>query len=224
MKLTLSFLLVAFLSVNLCGQSSDSTAVHKEKHKIEYDVAINTTFFFKQIINLSSTSLSISPYIIGFNLFPVKNHGLRVAVGGNFTHSNQNPDSTFVQITKTSEVDYRVGYEYRYFFGKRWTFFTGIDFTNSFIINSSKVNSSTDIVTSSNNTWSVGVGPMVGIQVNIAKHISLYTEVAFYYAYAVTHNKTNSLNFPDLDENKVTDIEQTGTFVLPTSLFFVFRF
>jgi hypothetical protein len=203
---------------------SDSLSAPHKQWKAEHDVCINTTFFIKQILNFSSSSLEISPYIIGYNFFPVKNHGLRVAVGGSFTRSNQNPDSTFVTISKTSEVDYRIGYEYRYFFGKRWTFFAGVDFTNSFLVNSTKVNSNTDIITTSNNTWSIGGGPVIGIQVNIGKRIALFTETAFYYKYASTRSKTSSLNFPDLNQNKISDIEQTGTFLLPTSLFFVFRF
>jgi hypothetical protein len=129
-----------------------------------------------------------------------------------------------VTISKTSEVDYRVGYEYRYFFGKRWTFFAGVDFTGSYIVNSTKVNSSTDIISTSNNTWGIGGGPVIGIQVNISKRIALFTETAFYYKYASTRSKQTSLNFPELNENKISDIEQTGTFLLPTSLFFVFRF
>jgi hypothetical protein len=225
MKLIFSFLLLAFLSLASYAQVSDSTAVHKKKKsKVEYDVAINTTFFVKQIINLSSSNLEISPYIVGFNLFPVRDHGIRLAVGGSFTHSTQTPDSTFVQISKTSEVDYRIGYEYRHFFGKRWVFFAGVDFINSFTVNSTKVNSSTDIITTSNNTMMLGGGPVLGIQVNISRHISLFTETAFYYSYATTTSKTNSLNFPDLNVNKVSDIEETGKFVLPTSLYFVFRF
>jgi hypothetical protein len=252
MKIFLPLLMALCMTSIAHGQAIDSTSAHKKswhdygnkdyspktkfleletvksnkkkKWKMENDVCVNTTFFIKQVINLSGTSLEISPYIVGYNFFPVKSHGLRVAVGGSFTHSNTNPDSTFVQISKTSEVDYRVGYEYRYFFGKYWTFFTGVDFTNSFIVNYTKVNSSTDIISTSNNTWSVGGGPMIGIQANIGKHISLFTETAFYYKYASTRNKTSSLNFPDLNVNQISDIEQTGSFLLPTSLFFVFRF
>jgi hypothetical protein len=103
-------------------------------------------------------------------------------------------------------------------------FFAGVDITNSFIFNWTKVNSSTDIITTSNNTWSIGGGPVLGIQVNFGKHISLFTETAFYYNYASTTSKTSSLNFPELNSNKISDIEQTGKFLLPTSLFFVFRF
>ena len=243
MKIFFSFLLAVCMAGFAHGEGIDSTGTHHRgrhhsddysyrsgdstghhHYKMQHEICINTTFFIKQILDFSNNSLEISPYIIAYNFFPVLNHGLRLAVGGSFTHSNTNPDSTFVNISKTSEVDYRVGYEYRYFFGKRWTFFAGVDFTNSFIVNSTKVNSSTDIVTTSNNTWSVGGGPVLGIQVNISKHISLFTETAFYYKYASTRSKQSSLNFPDLNENKITDIEQTGTFLLPTSLFFVFRF
>ena len=192
--------------------------------RMEHDINVNTTFFIKQILNFSSTSLEISPYIVGYKFFPVRNHGLRFALGGSFNKSTQSPDSTFVQISKVSEVDYRVGYEYRKFFGKRWMFFAGVDFINSFTVNYTKVNSSTDIITTSNNTWSIGGGPVIGIQINISKRISLFTETAFYYTYASTRSKTSSLNFPDLNVNKITDTEQTGKFLLPTSLFFVFRF
>jgi hypothetical protein len=236
MKIIFSVLFSLLIVHFSFGSAPDSTA-HKARHshwttadssgkkwKMEHDININTTFFIKQILNFSSTSLEISPYIIGYKFFPVRNHGLRFAVGGSYSGSNTSPDSTFVQISKIYELDYRIGYEYRKSFGRHWMFFAGIDLTNSFGSNSTKVNSSTDITKTVNSTWSIGGGPVVGIQVNVSKRISLFTETAFYYNYASTRTKTSSLNFPDLNENRVTDIEQTGKFLLPTSLFFVFRF
>ena len=242
MKIFLSLIMAFCITTITSGQAKDSVSAHtknchdymdrckdsshicKKKCRMEHDVNINTTFFIKQILNFSNTSLEISPYIVGYKFFPVRNHGLRFAFGGNFSSSNQNPESTFVQISKTGEIDYRVGYEYRHFFGKRWVFFAGVDFTNSFIWNVTKVNSNTDIIKTANNTLSLGGGPVVGIQVNFGKHISLFTETAFYYTYSSVSSKVTSLNFPELNQNKVTDTEQTGKFLLPTSLFFVFRF
>ena len=243
MKRNLIFLLTCFLISLAHGQSSDTTSSIKttrhrvatnisqsdstlrhKKYKMEHDININTTFFIKQLINFSSSSLAISPYIVGYKFFPVKNHGIRFAIGGNFSKHTQNPDSTDVQITNNSEIDYRIGYEYRHFFGKSWVFFAGVDFVNSFVNNSSRVNSTFDIVTTSTKTWSIGGGPVAGIQVNINKRISLFTETAFYYTFASTKNKVSSLNFPFENSNKVTDVLQTGQFILPTSLFFVFRF
>ena len=95
---------------------------------------------------------------------------------------------------------------------------------NSFSSVGSKSNSVTDIVTTGDDTWSLGGGPVVGIQVNIHKRISLFTETAFYYSYSSTRTKVNSLNFPEGNVSKVSDITQAGKFLLPTSLFFVFRF
>jgi Protein of unknown function, DUF481 len=221
--LSFCFLLMLLTSASYAGSNDTTTVVHK-KRKMEHDININTTFFIKQIINLSGTSLAISPYIIGYKFFPVKNHGLRFSIGGNYSSQTQNPDSNFVQRTKSSELDYRIGYEYRHFFGKRWVFFTGVDMVNSFTSINSKVNSSTDIVTTSTSGWSLGGGPVAGIQVNISKSISLFLETAFYYAYSSSRSKTSSLNFPEENVNKLTSYGQSAQFVLPTSLFFEFRF
>ncbi|MCW3126880.1 MAG: hypothetical protein JWO03_2538 [Bacteroidetes bacterium] len=223
MKITLPlFLFVCLLSLSAYSMQ-DSTQVPK-KEKMEHDININTTFFFKQIISLSNANLEISPYIVGYKFFPVKHHGIRFAIGGNFSSHTQNTDSTFTQITKISSVDYRLGYEYRRSFGKRWSFFAGVDLINSFSTLYSRVNSDFDIVTTSDKTWTIGGGPVIGIQINISKRIALFTETAFYYTYSSTKDKVTSLNFPELNHNRVTDIQQTGKFLLPTSLFFVFRF
>ena len=235
MRIIFSTFLFLCLTIAAYGQRDSADAHRKWKgsyeredtahrHRMEHDINVNTTFFFKQIISLSNANLEISPYIVGYKFFPCKHHGLRFAIGGSFSSHTQNTDSTFVQITKASEVDYRIGYEYRRSFGKRFSFFAGVDIVNSFTNSSSKVNSTTDIVTTSAQTWSVGGGPVIGIQINITKRIALFTETAFYYTYSSTKSKTNSLNFPELNQDKVTDILQTGKFLLPTSLFFEFRF
>ncbi len=218
------FLLMAVSYVQ-AAPNTDSLAInHKKRVKMEHEININTTFFIKQLVNFTGTSLAVSPYILGYKFFPVKHHGLRFGIGGNFSSQTQNPDSNFIQVNKSSELDYRIGYEYRHFFGKWWVCFVGVDMVNSFTASSSKVNSFTDIVTTSNNTWSLGGGPVVGIQANITKNISLFTETAFYYTYSSTLSKTQSLNFPQENINKLTNFGQSGKFILPTSLFFVFRF
>jgi hypothetical protein len=205
------------------AQSADSLQVAKKK-KIDHEVFINTTFFIKQIISLSNSNLEISPYIIGYKVFPGKHHGLRFSIGGNWNYNRQKPDSTFVQIRKSNSVDYRVGYEYRHGFGKRWAFFGGVDFINGFSGSSNRVNSNTDILTTQDKSFTVGGGPVIGIQLNISKRIFVFTETAFYYSYEQTLSKVNSLNFTELNSDQVTEVSQKATFLLPTSIFFVFRF
>ena len=221
-----SFCIFLVLSTSLMAQATDTIPVvaAKKTHRMEHDININTTFFIKQIISLSNANLEISPYIIGYKFFPGKHHGLRLAVGGNFSTHTQNADSTAVQVNKTSQFDGRIGYEYRKSFGRSWSFFAGLDIVGALSSTSSKVNSIFDIVTTSTNSWTIGGGPVAGIQVNIHKRISLFTETAFYYTYSSAKNKVSSLNFPDQNVDKVTDVTQAGKFLLPTSIFFVFRF
>lgn len=222
---TMKTLIIILLAWCLCVPcvAQDTTSVAK---KVDHELSINTTFFIKQLVNLSNANLEISPYILGYKMFAgkKKQHGLRVSVGGDFDKKKELPDSTFVRIDKSNSIDYRIGYEYRQRISKAWTFFAGVDFRNSFSSGSSKVNSTIDIITTAEQGISFGGGPVIGIQVNLHKRISLFTETAFYYAYTRTKSKNESMNFPELNVNQVTVQEHKGSFMLPTSLYFVFRF
>lgn len=226
MKTILPAILACFIVLQCSAQDSLLTATPVAEKKANHELFINTTFFVKQLVSLSNANLEISPYILGYKVFAgkKKQHGLRLSVGGDFGSKKQLPDSSFVRIDKTTSIDYRVGYEFRYPISKVFTFFTGVDVRNSFFSSNSKVNSSFDIVTTGEKGFSIGGGPVVGIQVNLHKRISLFTETAFYYAYSKTKTKTSSINFPDLNTDRIVGEEHTGSFLLPTSLFFVFRF
>jgi hypothetical protein len=220
------FILFSLLYGSLAAQHIDSvdTMPHHKHHRFEHNIYVNTTFFLKQVISLSNANLEISPYIVGYQFFPSPHHGIRFSVGGSYTNHFENPDSTFVRINKGYDVSYRVGYQYRKQMGKTWTFLTGMDIVNGFSGTTTKVNSADDIVTTSSETFTLGGGPMVGIQMNVSKRISLFTETAFYYTYASTRTKVSSVNLPLLNISKVADTQQTGKFLLPTSIFFIFRF
>ena len=78
---TFIFILFTFFFVSF-GQAADNDSLPPKKRHIEHDLFINTTFFLKQVINLSSTSLAISPYIVGYKCFFDKHNGIRVSAGG----------------------------------------------------------------------------------------------------------------------------------------------
>lgn len=221
MKLLLPLCLFLFLSATVLGSATDTAAT---KYKSEDQVFINTTFFIKQILSFTNNNLVISPYILGYKWFPSRHHGLRSSIGGNFSSKKDFTDSTSVRIQKSGSFDMRTGYEYRYSFGKFWTFFAGADVVGNYTPSYIRVNSSSDIVTTKTTAWSVGGGPVVGIQINIHKHISLFTETAFYYMYGQSKDKLTSATFPQLNTTGKPSITQTGQFLLPTSIYFVFRF
>jgi hypothetical protein len=209
------------MSLNTFAQS-DSLKVVKPK-KAQHQVFINSTFFLKQIISLSNQTIAISPYIVGYKCF-FKNHGIRTAFGGSFSKKTEFPDSSSTRITGNNSIDYRVGYEYRHFFGKHWNLSTGVDVVGRSSFGKVKANSEFDIVTTSTPSNSLGAGPFLGIQYNISKHVALFTEVAFYYSYTWTKRKVSSMNFPELNVNRSDGNEYKGEFILPTSIYFTFIF
>ncbi|MFN8285444.1 MAG: hypothetical protein U0V74_01755 [Chitinophagales bacterium] len=220
MKFVFPLLILLLMAPSMRASVADTLPPAKTEHQ----VFINTTFFIKQILNFSNTNIVVSPYILGYKCFPSKHHGFRMSIGGSFSNKKEYPDSTFVRIQRSGSVDVRAGYEYRYTFGKFWTFFCGADVVGNFSPSYLRVNNSSDIVTTKTNGWSLGAGPVVGIQINVHKHISLFTETAFYYTYGRSLNKLTSVAFPELNTASRPTVNQNGQFLLPTSIYFVFKF
>lgn len=217
-------LITFFLLTSLAAVATSDSLVVAPKAKPQHHVFLNTTFFLKQLINLSNQNIAISPYILGYKCFFTKNHGIRASIGGSFSKRTDYPDSTATRITTNYAVDYRVGYEFRHLFGKRWYLQTGVDIVGRQSFGGTKANSSFDILNSSTSFNSIGGGPLLGIQFNITNRIALFTETAFYYSYSWGQRKIDSRNFPQLNSNRSAGSEYRGEFILPTSLFFVFIF
>lgn len=218
------YLLTFFFFAMVLHSSAETDSLNiKKRVKVQHEAFVNTTFFLKQIISLSNQNIAISPYILGYKCF-FKHHGIRASIGGSFSKKTEFPDSVSTRITNNNSLDYRLGYEYRQMFGKKWTLFTGIDAVGSNTSNKTKANSVFDIVTSSTSSNSFGGGPVLGIQFNITNRIALFTEVAFYYSYTWSRRKVQSNVFPELNVNRSNGTEHKGEFILPTSLYFAFIF
>jgi hypothetical protein len=218
------FFLACFFMSCFCSFGATDTLSVAKKFKPQHQVFINSTFFLKQIISLSNQNIAISPYILGYKCFFTKNHGIRMSVGGSFSKKSEFPDSVSTRITNNNSVDYRVGYEYRHLFGKRWYLQTGVDVVGRQGFTGAKANTTFDIVNTSTATNSIGGGPFLGIQFNITNRIALFTETAFYYSYIWGKRKVDSRNFPEQNVNRSNGYEYKGEFILPTSIYFVFIF
>ncbi|HLP52344.1 MAG TPA: hypothetical protein VK154_15755 [Chitinophagales bacterium] len=217
-------ILACFLFASLVSFATADSVNVATKARPQHQVFANTTFFLKQLINLSNQTIAISPYIVGYKCFFNKSHGLRLAVGGSFSKKTEFPDTVVVRITKNNALDYRVGYEFRHLFGKKWYLQTGVDLVGRYGLSSTKANTTFDIVSTGNTSNSIGGGPFLGIQFNVTPRIALFTETAFYYSYAWNKRKVQSASFPQQNVDRKTDTEYKGEFILPTSLYFVFIF
>ncbi len=223
-KHTLIFL---FILTQLIGvrAASDSTEVSKKvilKNHAHY-LSINGTFFLQQFFNFSTSTAIVtpSPYIIEYKYLP-KHHGFRFDAGGSFSQKKNFLDSSQIQVTNNTTVNLRVGYIYQKKIAKRWSFFAGADVVSTITTSFLRDNTVTDIVTTNNNSQSIGFGPSLGIQFAINDRVGLFTETAFYYEYVFAHQGVVSVNFPDSNARTYSQ-ENDLKFIIPTSLFFYIK-
>jgi hypothetical protein len=204
---------------------ADSTDVAKQTvvHKHAHYLSINGTFFLQEFFSFANSTAVItpSPYIIEYKYLP-GNHGFRMDLGGNFSSKKSYLDSSQVQINRTASLNFRIGYIYQKKLTKHWSIFTGADVVGTFSPDVLKDNSTLDIVTTTNNAYTVGFGPALGIQFAINNRIGLFTETAFYYQAVFSKQTSTSLNFPELNSS-TNSIENDLRFVIPVSLFFYVR-
>jgi hypothetical protein len=218
---SISALLFAMFAAVQLFASPDSLEVVKPRHQL----AVNATFFLKQFLNFSNSSIEpISPYLLTYSVVK-KGHGFRTGIGVDFIHSeNTEDDSDDVRTVSGTAYDMRVGYEYQLQLSRAWWLFTGIDVIARF--NKDKVVSGTafDNFTTETKEHGFGAGPVLGIQVNFNKRIGLFTETALYFTNSKSVRKEESGIFQQVDDSKETTTITQIRFTLPTSLFFVIRF
>jgi hypothetical protein len=213
------FLLFSIVYLNVSGQED----VQKDRRN-QHQLGVNATYFFKQFLNFgNSGSLAISPYIVSYKVFDRKHHGFRFGAGFNSTTSTKNPDSLNAQKTTVANYNFRSGYEFQKQLSEKWTCFFGVDGVFNYQFQKSTSSNGFDNVTSTNLTYSYGGGPIFGIQFNLSKHVTLFTETGIYATAGETSTKSSFENNPVFNSKSKTN-NSAINFVLPTSLFLNIRF
>ena len=204
--------------------AADSTQVDKHTlHKHAHYLSVNGTFFLQQFLSFANNTASVSPspYIVEYRYMP-GNHGFRIDAGGSFSNKKSFLDSSQVQISKTAALNFRIGYVYQKKIARHWSIFTGVDVITSINPDVLTDNSTIDIVTTTNNSYTVGLGPALGIQFAISNRVGLFTETAFYYQATISKQTSTSVNFPETNTT-TNSIENDLKFIIPVSLFFYVR-
>jgi len=204
---------------------NDSTQITKKvivKNHAHY-LSINGTFFLQQFFSFATSTAIItpSPYIVEYKFLP-NHHGFRFDAGGSFSQKKNFLDSSQVQITNNTSFSLRAGYIYQKKVAKKWSFFVGADVVSTITTSFLRDNNVVDIVTTSNKSYSVGIGPSLGIQFAINNRVGLFTETAFYYQYVFSSEGVSSVNFPETNTSTGSR-ENDLKFIIPTSLFFYVR-
>ena len=248
-----------FLTINSFAQD---TAITKQKideaSKLSNEIGLNTTLLLKQIFNLSNNTFPTLPYDLTYKLIKNKS-ALRIGLGITMTNSSvetttsststfsttstaPSPDATVPVESKSTNLFYRVGWERRYMLNKYIGACWGIDmagqYGTSYSQSSNGFNNlpfsysftkSTDKLT----LLTYGGGPMVGIQVFFAKHISVYTEVPIYFmleqqkdvseTYQHSYSSSNGWNTTTNTQTQMTK-GTTLNITLPVTLYLAIKF
>lgn len=228
MKNYMLSLLLLFVSISLFAEELEESEKHEKK--IGHELSVNGTFFVKQFLNFSNTSIEVSPYLLYYKLIAKEKNALRFGFGMNYSSENDpvegSEDNNF---SRGIDIDYRLGWEHRFKLGKKWLVFAGVDLINSIEQNDSKTVSernppNLNVVTYlTDQTIGIGAGPVLGIQLKISERISLFTETSFVFRNDFIKSEVRRENSPledELDKKTQTSIQ----FLIPTSLFCAIKF
>jgi len=157
-----TFILSFIVCALIVTAANDSTEITKKvivKNHAHY-FSVNGTFFLQQFFSFATNTAIItpSPYIIEYKYLP-KHHGLRFDAGGSFSQKKSFLDSSQVQINNSTSFSLRLGYIYQKKVAKHWSFFVGADLVSTITTSLLRDNTVTDIVTTSNKSYYVGLGP-----------------------------------------------------------------
>lgn len=222
------------ISSSSFGQEADSEKKNDRK-LFEHQIGINATFFIQNFVSLNGGFLVGTPYDINYKflyLLPEGNFissvGLRTGFGYMATEgSSKNVINNSGNENRNVNYDYRFGVEAQKPIGKHWKCYLGLDYIagsddlktkNSFV-------SGGQVVTSEVNdkTETTGYGPVIGMQFDFNKHISLGTELTF-YATKSTNDRVSTSGFPNTLPQVTNGSSRSMNIITPTFINFIVRF
>jgi len=224
---TICICIVIFFSNTLISQSVDSIATVKSPRLIQqvfHEIGINGTSILSQFLNISDKEIIESPYLLTYKI-GIKKHALRFGIGGNWGDREECIGGTTDKIiTINYDLDWRVGYEFRTYFGSRWIGTFGLDFISRSIENEIISETSFDRVTILEKSIGNGFGLAIGLQYHLTKRLLLGTEGAFYLLNSEyikdTIFENNNTTPVDLEFLK----ERTTLIYLPSTIYIIFHF
>lgn len=216
------FALLAIFSVLPAFSQDEPTNPHQ--------LGINATLFIKQFLAFNNNTLATNnPYLVTYK--HINNaRGLRAGVGFSYSGSSSNPNSgSPLTTTSNMTVNARLGYEWQKNLSKHWLLYYGADVTYDYLLSRVKAASTSGFppqqveVTTENENYGFGAGPVLGIEFRLGKSISFNAEANCYYKYTEMRRRESNSQFPTFSVNQFT-ARNSIDLIVPTSLFFVLKF
>lgn len=227
-KVTLLFI-VALLSINILISQEDERSLSEFRNEIGFDI----TGFVKQfVINPENYYPDDPNYIIRYRRSYSKGN-LRIALGGHV--SSYTDEEEFYDITlngHSSNINFKIGWEYRELLGKNWEISYGIDIGPSHSVSKNDyINGGgygSYLTTRTNSSIGGVLAPVFGIRYYINKRIVLSTEAALNFYWRKNTEKYEHSELPEssasLPENSSNSGSSIGVnYNQPLSLIISFR-
>lgn len=185
----------------------------------KHQLGINSTTLLQQILSFGK-ELDESPApFVQYKMY-LGSIGLRAGFAGDYNTANE--DDGFSD-EKSWFYEARLGAEMRTNLSQRWKLFYGFEglFRNQ--ETTVKTSDGFATVTNKDTRLDFGGGPIAGLQFEISKHFSIYTEAGLYFRDLSFVSRVNNDIFQGNNLKSETNSEQIE-FEMPASLFFVVKF
>lgn len=218
------FLLPVLHAQEESSQEAPLTTLEIKPMNIQQELGINGTYFLKQIISLSDTTIAVNPYLLTYKIM-FNNFGIRAGVGASYRRQLEEDENFADNTTTTSYTfDTRLGVEYQKRFHPKWTVSAGFDLVYQDASSKFVADSGFDVITVEDRISGFGAGPVLGIYFHLNKHLSLYTEGSFYFLSKKEESSLKFTNAPQAtDRSNTIEVTELETY-LPATLYLVFRF
>jgi hypothetical protein len=216
-------LVIVLVSTSVFAQTENVEEV--KKTKFSHEIGFNSMALVKQIFNFSNTTTNAeSPYLAMYKLGFGKNF-IRTSVGGNYNSKKDQVEGFLDSKTTTkSDVFARFGFERQTQLKSKIRMSFGIDAVYEYHDNAVIIDSGLDQAITIDKENIMGVGPVMGIHFQLNKHLSLYTETAFYYSYSTTLKQKDFVKNPEFKDTENESKGKKASFLPPTGLFLLYQF
>lgn len=212
-----------------------STAAHAQKTDtttliFKNELGVEATYFFKQFLNWGNDQLGGYYYALPRYAITYKRQlgswRLRAGIGGDLSAQTDTggPNSTTDFDSRSWSLDGRVGIEKAVRAGRKWVVYYGADLAagHSFSerIQLNPANQSWDQQTEINR---YSGGPVLGIQFQLTRHLSLATEASVFLLWERTDRRSWDPEVPGDDEQSYSE---NGDILLglPSTVYLVWHF
>lgn len=210
------FFLLSITSFSATFSQQDSVKPDRNKY-FRHQLGVNTTFFIRNLVDLSTSNFDLSPYIITYKYIAPSGWGFRSGMG--FSYVDVKREENGLDIADNAfEINTRMGFEYQLALGRRWAASFGVDVLLDYKNKHTVTNSGFDVVTLSTFQTKVGGGPTIGITYKPSRRIGIGTETSLYYKAFFNTERQEFQAFPEFSVEK----NNTGNsilFLLPTSFY-----